>query len=203
MRMALLLPPAQLQSQLEGCSERERTTAGWTQRRRISRFAGAKPGLKPAWHIRTRRAARWGNFANVFLFVRKTIRQAKHANSFLAAGVIFSSSCGYLLSIQISFLFSLTFSLRNKDDLLLILLFQLAILKEHMLVQESESNITYLGSNKTMRQSKMSPRDVLLSLHNSSLLENAITCISRFFKIRKWNNNNKVFWAVQHLVQRI
>lgn len=171
------------------------------QTRGIRRFARAKPGLKPTWHIRTCRAARRGKFANVFLFAGKTMRRAKRANSFLTAGVTFSSRCGYLLSIQLSFLFSLTFSLRNKDDLLLIRLFQLAILKEHMLVQESESNITFLGSNKAMLQYKLSPRDILLSLHNSSLSENAIACLSRFFKIRKCNNNKKVFSSVQHLVQ--
>lgn len=67
--------------------------------------------------------------------------QAKLANSFLTARVIFSSNCGYLLYIQISFLCSLTFSLREKDVLFLILLFQLTILKEHMLFQESEEHV--------------------------------------------------------------
>lgn len=64
--------------------------------------------------------------------------QARLFASSLAARDTFSSNCGHLLYTQISLLFSLTFSLRNKDVLFLILLFQLAALKEQMLPQESE-----------------------------------------------------------------
>lgn len=96
----------------------------------------------------------------------------------------------------------MTFSLRNKDFFFFpILLLQLTILKEHMLFQVSEEHVPSiqhhsLGIKQNMCKNKMSPRDILLSLHISSVqrqssLENkissAITCGLRFFKIRKYN----------------
>lgn len=93
------------------------------------------------WHSRTWKSCRaaWsGNFANLFLLAGKITHQARLFTSSLAARDTFSSNCGYLLYAQISLLFSLTFSLRNKDVLFLILLFQLSALKEQMLLQGSE-----------------------------------------------------------------
>lgn len=69
------------------------------------------------------------------------MHQAKLFTSSLAARGTVSSNCGYLLYTRISLLFPLTFSLRNKDVLFLILLFQLAALKEQMLLQESEERV--------------------------------------------------------------
>lgn len=66
------------------------------------------------------------------------MHHARLFTSSLAARAMFSSNCGYLLYTQISLLCSLTFSLRNKDVLFLIFLFQLAALIEQMLLQESE-----------------------------------------------------------------
>lgn len=93
------------------------------------------------WHSRTWKSCRaaWsGNFANLFLLAGKITHQARLFTSSLAARDTFSSNCGYLLYAQISLLFPLTFSLRNKDVLFLILLFQLSALKEQMLLQGSE-----------------------------------------------------------------
>lgn len=177
----------------------------------LGKSQGWTPDLMPE-NMKSCRGAWLGNSAYVFLFVGKTMCQAKLSKCFLTR-VIFSSSYGYVLYIQISFLFSLTFSLINKDGLFLILL--CCHTKRAYTVSNKWRVCAFSPTSFTWDQTKLCARKICLQeslncLYTSLLYKRRaawkIKCLLQLHTGRDSSKSesaikSKVSWVVQHLLQ--